>query len=311
MEPTLPEGYNDLKNKLDFELPISYPFNGEWVKDVELLKSNGVAEEVFLKRSAEKSYTWIANIITIASAKLGNNDVAVKAREEFVKSKSITIPAVVRKMYLANANTMLLEVHRRVWQNLMRTQEIMCKYCTKMLVSDIDLNRIEMGEENLAVIKEAGETPFEYIKVPLVDGFTLDEFITKMKKEETLGDLKGIVFNEMVFRIPLLEDAIKNEKLAASDNIKFWRKMAIDCTVQIKSMKDSKEIAAFPMDQYIFLALKLFDNYLTREDLALIRTCLREDVPTMPFDYKDTCPCDQQREIPMAMEATGFFSERR
>jgi hypothetical protein len=302
----------NLRGQVHFNLPIGCIINNEYVREVELLKTNGVAEEVFTKKLSEKPYTWIGNVISIATARLGSTLIGSKVREEYVKTGSVNIPAPVLKLTLADANTMLLEIHRRVWQNLIPKQTIICKFCTKTLVADIDLNKVCMHPDNQAKLDAVGDAPFEYILTDLIDGFTIDEWAKEMKKTDEFGDLLGVNFNRIIMRIPTLGDAIRNEKLAVSDNIKFWRKIAFDCIVKIQSIeiRDGKEvvISEFPEDKIIFLGNRLFSTMLSAEDLRKLRDAVREEVPTMPFHYEDTCPCEMQKEIPFAMEASAFFS---
>lgn len=302
------EAAKNLKGELHFELPVGFPVNNHYTREVELLKTNGVAEEVFSKKLSEKPYTWIGNVIAIATAKIGDVSVGHTVREEYLKTGSVNIPSVVMKMPLADANTMLVEVHRRVWQNIIPKQEIMCKYCSRTLVDDINLSCIELSEESKKLIADNNGNPFEFIVVTLPDGFTVNDWVKLMKKDEEYSHLIDHTFNRMIFRIPTLGDAVRNEKLSVIDNIKFWRKLSIDCLVKIEEIRDNKTIVEFPSDQLIFLGTKLFDQYLSSEDLRAIRDAIREDCPTMPFDYNDTCPCPSNKEIPFSMEASSFFS---
>lgn len=302
------------KNKLEFELPLGLKVNGAHERNIELLTTNGVAEEVFLKKNSEKPYSWIGNVISIATAKVGDQPVGASVRAEFSKSGVVTIPHVIKQFPLAEANSMLVEIHRRVWQNIIPRQQIMCKFCAKTLIADIDLNRIALKESDLEKLKNP--EAIEFIVVDLEDGFKLDAWIKEIKKEEVLGDVIGKTMNRLIFRIPTLGDAIKNEKYSTTDNLKFWRHMAFDCLVGMDAIDRDpnsetfeKKITDVPNDKFIWLGMKLFEQYLTQNDLRAVRKGMREEIPTLPFDYTETCPCDRQKEIPYAMEATSFFSE--
>lgn len=302
------ETTKNFKGELHFDVPVGYVVDGEYTRSIELLKTNGIAEEVFSKKLAEKPYTWIANVIAVAVGKIGNVNVGSVVRDNYRKTGSVEIPKVLLNMPLADANTLLVEIHRRVWQNLIPRQEIMCKYCVKTMHADIDLSRIVMDERNQKIMDAQGDNPYEFIVADLEDGFTVNDWLNEMKKMEELGSLKDKVFNQLVFRIPTLGDAIRNERTSVTDNVKFWRKMAFDALVFIRAVKDGQVIDEFPTEQKIFLGNKLFDNYLYTADLRIVRDAIRDDLPTFPFYYTDICPCDSQREIPYAMEASSFFS---
>lgn len=299
----------NFKNKLEFEMPLGFKVNGQHERNIELLKTNGVAEEVFLKKNSEKPYTWIGNVISIATGRIGEHSVGTKAREGYTKNGTIEIPQLVKLFPLAEANSMLVEIHRRVWQNIIPKQQIMCKFCAKTLIADIDLNRIALKEEDIEKLKNPES--IEFIVVDLEDGFELNDWVKEIKKQEIYPDLMDRTFNRLIFRIPTLGDAIKNEKWSTSDNIKFWRVMAFDCLVGIQAIdkETNEKLTDVPSETFVWLGLKLFEKYLSQNDLRAVRKGMREEIPTLPFDYRETCPCDRQKEIPYAMEATSFFSE--
>ncbi len=295
----------NFKGVLDLELNIGYNVNGEYTRSVSLLKSNGVAEEVFSKKTSDKPYTWIANCLTIAVKSIGSVDVGVEARQNYLKDNVVNIPKVIKDMPMADANSLLLEIHRRTWKNLVEKQEIMCKYCAKTAIADVDLDRIDLTDDDKNLI--AGSPKFEFIICDLVDGCDLTPIIVKLKKENELGHLKDINFNRFIYRVPTLGDALRNEKYA-SDNINFWRRIASDCLVSIQEVDNGRTVNEFPEDFFAALGLDLYKQYLSTEDLGKVRYALREELPTMPFSYTDTCPCDLQKEIPFVMEASSFFS---
>ena len=302
------ENCKNYEGELSFDLPVGFHLGNEYVRAIELLKTNGIAEEVFGKKLPEKPYTWIGNVIAIATGKIGNIPIGLSVRDEYLKTGVVNIPSAIMRMPLADANTMLVEIHRRVWQNIIPKQEILCKYCAKSIITDVNLSKIEMSAEYKEFLEQQGGNPLDFIVVNLKDGFIANDWLKEFKKGEDFDYLKDINFNRMIFRVPTLGDAIRNEKLAVSDNLKFWRKLALDCLVSIEQIKEDKKLTDFPTDQLVFVGSKLFSSYLSSNDLREVRDCIREDCPTLPFDYTETCPCDRQREIPYAMEATNFFS---
>ena len=44
-----------------------------------------------------------------------------------------------------------MEIHRRLWQSFIPRQEVICKYCGKRLLADIDLDKIDYRDETKAV----------------------------------------------------------------------------------------------------------------------------------------------------------------
>lgn len=298
--------------EMKLDLLIGFEIAGKYTRDVELLSSNFVAEEVFTKKLASKPYTYIGNVISVATKCIGDVEIGRSVREEYVETKTVTIPPVVRMLPLSDANSLLLEIHRRCWQNLIPKQTILCKFCAKDLIADIDLDRVELSQENKDILE--GNREFKSILCELPVGFTLNEMVDSIKTEsgrKEMEQYKDVSFNRLVFRIPTLDDAIKNEQYA-SVNIDFWRRIAVDCLIEIQSVKgkgdDADVMDIFPREKNMWLGLNLF-KYLDSRDLRQIRTSLIEELPTMPFVYEDDCPCDQQRRIPFAMNASAFFSE--
>lgn len=290
---------------LFFELPIGLQINGEVFKDVELLRTNGVAEKVFVKKVSEKPFTWQGNILSIAVKTIGNIEIGAEARKKYLEDGSVTIPLAIRKLTMADVNTMLVEVHRRCWVSFVPKQEIMCKYCGKKLLADINLDKIVFLPETQEKMDEV--TDYENIPVELKYGFQPPVLAKITEKEEYKG-LTDITFNKFVFRPPLLEDAIRHEAYY-SDSIGFWRRVAIDCLVGVQYVVDGVVEDVLPVEFHTYYGLKIFNEYLTGEDLKRVRVALQEYLPTLPFAYYEECGCDEKRQIPMVMEVSNFFSE--
>lgn len=292
--------------ELNFNLPLGYSVNGVYTRAIKLLKGNAVSEEVFTKKLAERPNTWIGNVISVATKSIGDVPVGEAVRADYLKTGSVVIPLVVKQMPLADANTMLLEIHRRVWKAVMPKQQIVCKFCAKSLMINVDLDKVVLDEFNLAKLE--GDPEFNAIEVNLPTGLNMTMWLTENKKTDELSDLMGVTFNKLIFRVPTLGDAIKNEA-HASKSVDFWRRIALDCLVGIQQVsEDGKVLKEFPTEKFAWLGLKLF-NHFDSDDLQAIREELRDELPVMPFAYYDLCPCDFQREIPVTIEASGFFSE--
>lgn len=290
---------------LSFELPVGLKINGEVHKNVELLKTNGVAEKVFVKRLSDKPFTWQGNVVSIAVKTIGSIEIGSEVRKKYIQDGSVTIPMPVLKLPLAEINTLLVEIHRRVWVSFIPKQEVICKYCGRKLLVDIDLDKIDYLPETKEKMEQI--TDYDNIIVDLKDGFVPPNIPKITDKPEYLG-LTEIEFNRFVFRVPLLEDAIRQERHFA-DSIGFWRRIAMDCLVSVEHVENGEVTDVLPREFHTWYGLKIFNEYLSGRDLKGIRTELTEYLPTLPFAYYEVCGCDLQKEIPMTMEASNFFSE--
>mgnify|MGYP000872654188 CR=1 FL=1 len=293
-------------DSLFFELPTGLRMNGEVHKEVELLKTNGVAEKIFTKRISDKPFTWQGYIVSAAVKRIGNIEIGAEVRKKYLEDGSVTIPLAVMKLPLAEVNSLLVEIHRRVWVNFIPKQEVICKNCGRKIVVDIDLDRIDYSQEDKDKMKSP-EMDFEHIVVDLKDGFIPPAIKGVTDKEKYLG-LTDVEFNRITFRVPLLEDAINQEKYF-SDSITFWRRIAMDCLVSIEKINSKGEvIETLPKEFHTWYGLRILNEYLSAKDLRTIRNELIGHLPTLPFVYEDTCPyCEL--ETPMVMEVSNFFSE--
>lgn len=305
--------YKELDLGLTYDVAIGLRGGSTVHREVTLMRGNGVSEKVFLKKNSDKPYTWIGNVLTVAFKEFAGEEIAKDARIEFVQEGSVTIPNVIQKMPLADANSSLLEVHRRLWQNLVPKQTCLCKFCGNDFVMDIDLNRIQMSEENVAFMEQLAENPAVImLNADLLEGYDFVPFQRNgdkgMKHEELAGK-----YNRLVYRVPTLKDAIRNEKYMKERNeVTFWRRIAYDCLEAIQYVEnintDQEEvIRELPKDVNTLLGTKLYDSYLGSKDLKIVRETLREKLPVMPFGYTETCP-SCERQTPVAIEATSFFS---
>lgn len=291
--------------ELNFELPVGLEINGETYKNVELLKTNGVAEKIITKKISEKPYTWQGNVISACVKSIGKVEIGADVRSKYLKDGAVTIPHSVLKLPLAEVNTLMLEIHRRVWVSFIPKQEILCKYCGRKSIVDIDLDKIDFSEEDREQI-ESGIS-LDKIVVPLRDGF-IPPILPKITDKAEYAGITETEYNQFVFRVPVLEDAIRREK-HFSDTISFWRQIAMDCLLEINCVDaDGIVLDTLPSEFHVYYGLKIFNEYLSAFDLKEIRTEIMEFLPTMPFAYYEPCPyCDN--ETPMVMEVSNFFSE--
>lgn len=289
--------------ELNFELPVGLVLDGERHRNVELLQTNGVAEQIITKKLPEKPFTWQGNIISCCVKSIGDIQIGAEVRKKYLDDGAVTIPSSVMSLPLSEVNTLLVEIHRRVWMQVIPRQEVLCKYCGKKMIVDIDLERISMDGEGFM----KAETNYNGFVVKLVKGFNPPK-IEKLTDREEFAGITDTVFNQMRFRVPTLRDAINNEKYF-SDSITFWRRIAMDCLVAIEVADEEGNVTdVLPKEFHTWYGLKIFNEILLGADLKKIRDEVIECLPTLPFAYEDTCPhCAQT--TPMVMEASSFFSE--
>jgi len=288
---------------LSFDLKIGTKVaGGDPQTSVSLLEVNGVAEEVFLKRLPDRPYTWMGQVLSVGIDRIGNTVIGSPAREDYLKNANIAFAPEILSLPIAEVNTLLVEIHRRVWKHEIRNQECTCKYCGNTLFVDIDLNRLEYSAESLEKLGEK-EDPFTVV-VDLPRGWKFSApKLGNGQGESPFVQYDGLVFDRFTFRVPTLAVAIKNEK--QRDQVKFWRAVAYDCLVEVVC---TDQDIVLPKEAYMMLGLKLYNQILTGPDLGAIREALRECLPVLPLAYEETCPhCSHN--TPVIMEQTSFFGE--
>lgn len=288
---------------LNFSLPIGLNVDGNYAKDVELIDVNGVAEKVILNKISDKPYTWQGNVIAVTTKSIGDIQIAAEARKSYLQDGAVTIPDAVKKLTLADVNTMLVEIHRRVWQSKIPKQEVICKYCGRHLVMDIDLDKIDYTEDAKEII-DAG-VDYDTFDVKLPRGLKIPE--SKLTQKPEFAGITDLTFNHVIVRPPLLSDALRHEKYF-SDSVGFWRRVTMDCIQGFYSDEgNSKE--ELPSEFLTWYNIKILNELLVRKDLHEIRRAILEYLPTLPFAYYEVCGCDQNQTIPVTMDASSFFSE--
>lgn len=287
-----------------FELPIGLWLDDQKHTTVELLETNGVAEKIITNKLADRPYTWQAYVFCSCIKSIGDIPIGMAARKEYLQHNTITIPRAIKELTLADANTLLVEIHRRVWQKDIHKQEIYCKGCGDTFINSIDLGKITMSEEDLELLNTKSD--FRQVVVDLPSGLLIDD-IPELQKD-IFAPHRGKKFNRIIFNTPKLADAIRREKFY-KDQIDFWRRIAYDCLVEIQYVKDGQVLDVLPVEAQTFMGMSLYNEILSSKDLAAIRKGLIEYTPTLPFSYEDVCACPRQLNVPYIMEPTSFFSE--
>lgn len=293
-------------SNMSFELPIGVKYQDQIEKSVSLMKVNGYAEKMFTDKNPKKPYTWMGTLLSGAINKLGPVALAKEARDEYAESDEVTLHHIIKSMTLADVNTCLVEIHRRLWEDIIPNQECMCKYCGERFKETVDLNKINFFEEDLVAL-EAGASDFQSIVVKLKDGLVWKAPKSPDGKGKGLfEEFNGVNFDTFEFRSPTLGDAIRSEK-NHKDDIVFWRRIAFDCLTKVTSSEDNVELSP---EAYRSLGLKLYNELLGGRDLKKIRKSLRETLPTLPFYYETVCHNKTCKELtPISVEGNAFFSE--
>ena len=297
----------------DFKMLIGVESDGDYLKDVTLLPSNGIAEKVILRKSPEKPSTWMAKVISISVESIGNANVGGKCREEFQRKHSFDIPRVVLNLPFFEANNLLVEIHRRVWDSKFPDSNYMCVHCGNRGTATVDLNKVDYTEEdkekflNPEFMDEDGfmrrsvDLTHSILKVPSVKSMSANSDST------LFGEASGEPVKSLVFRVPTLGDLINNEK-HQSDEVTMWRKVAFDCLVSLEVFKDG-ELVKVSGDMFKDVVQnKLFDQLLDRKDLSKIREAMRENFPYLPFNHDIACGnCGE--DTPIILSPDDFFGE--
>lgn len=283
------------------EFQLVTPTQKSGLKDIALLRSDGVSEVIFTSKSPEKPYSWMAKVISIGVATIGGISIGAEARKEYLKGENITFNKEVLSIPLSEINTFLVEIHRRLWENIIPKQTCLCKYCGNKMIVDIDLDKIEYLEEDKELIDD-GDLPTNIV-CELPEGFSFEGIGrgADIKYQEHAG-----VYKRLTFRIPVLNDAILNEKYF-KNSVEFWRRVGFDCLQSI-TKSEQEDYYELPKEVVAQIGRKLFTGLLGAKDLKSIRTALRESLPIMPFHYEEECT-DCKRMTPISVESSGFFSE--
>lgn len=292
---------------LSFELKYGALINDTKETRVELLRTNGVAEKVFVDKFPEKPYSWMGTVCAIACKSIGSEQIGASARKEFLETGNVTIPQAIQKLPLGELNSVIIEIHRRVWKSTLPEQEVVCKYCGSKSIMQIDLDKISYDEKDIEKFASLEENKEGVISVNLPEGFVFNSPKKYGTSELAYPEYDGLTFNRFKFRVPLLQDAIRNEKYN-KESIVFWRRLAFDCIVSAECVIDDVVTAELNSSVLTSFGLTLYNEMLYNKDLAAIREGLRECVPTLPFYYEDTCT-NCKRETPVTMEPSNFFSE--
>lgn len=294
-----------MENNRIKQLPVGFTYNGTEVREVEILRSNGIAERVFTDKLPEKPYTWMGNCLAASIKSIAGEPVAEVFRKEYLETRSGTIPQSLLSISIADLHTILMEIHRTAWRPVIKKQEAICKYCGTKMIVDIDLNKIDFFDDEKLKLGRHWPSLSTTLKV----GYAFAAFGKPGDPNRMYEELDGLVFNKFTFRIPNLRDGIRNEDIS-DDSVLFWRKLAYDTLIAVERVENNEVVAEVPKEALLVIGQKLFDVFLDSEDLQAIRELLREELPTLPFYYLAECVSNRcKRMTPIVMESSSFFAD--
>lgn len=279
------------------KLPVGMTVNGSLVKEAPFAETGSEAEEVYTGQPAgTKLYTWFAEVLAVSIASIGGEAVARPFIKDFHKTRKV--PKVVLEMPLNDVGTAMLQIQRHCWQDIMPNKQVQCKMCANLLTVDIDLNRIEVNVDPV--------TQYTEILVHLAKTYTIEP-----AGLESLEVYKGVEYNALRFRVPVLGDAIRHEKLMV-DDVLFWRNIAFDCLESLvyvaEAEQDRNALKEDVAEGYVGVRGQLlFTVDLGSKDLRAVRAGLTQQLPSAKFYYEDTCGCGKY-QIPMFTDVSSFFS---
>jgi len=293
-----------MNKELSFDLKLGVLNGSQVLKHVSLLRANGVAEKVFLDRSSNQ-HEWAARVICVSVASLGGVPIAAEWRKEYLANGVATeIHPLVLKLPLQEANVILLEIHRRLWKDILKNQISVCTACGKEFETDIDMNKLDYTNSAKKQIEEVTDD-MEWFKldVDLPNGFEIEP----LSKSDLYSEFVGLIVSRFIFRTPTLGDAIRYAN--SEDEIEFWRSIAYDCLTTMYA-KDENGSVELPIEiKGIYGKDRLFNLLLDAQDLSNIRIVLRDALPTIDFGYKDTCPCPRKQLTSISVPLVSFFAD--
>lgn len=295
-------------SNLAFELPIGAKIGEVVVRNVELLPVNGVAEKIVVKRLADRPHTWMHRIMSVTIGKLGTRSIAGPVRKGIIDTGDITPDPVLLQLPLNDVSTLLVEIHRRVWTSKADDQKYLCEHCGNEGTKNVDLNLIKYSEEDLDIMEsEEKRESFRELVCELPDGFEFESPKSGTGEGYADPEFHGQRVTKLKFRIPLLRDAINNEK-DYKDNVVFMRKLAYDCLIDCAVEKDGADLWYGSDTWKKYYRYRLFDYMLMRNDLKAVRKKISEGFPQLSFYYE--APCDScGRDTPVTVNPENFFSE--
>lgn len=279
-----------------FYLPIGLKIDGKEIVELPIAKTGGEAEKIFTKKPAQsKIHTWFGQVLSASIESINGEKIA----SEYLRADNTDrdeIPALVKKIPFIDCGSLLIQVQRECWEDMITDQKITCTNCGAKLNADIDLNRITIpnnGEGRKPVLEE-------YV-VKLDVPYTISH-----PKVEQLKEYEGVEFNAIKFRVATLGDAIKREGIV-KDQILFWREIAFDTMTDLLFIDEKGNEIPVAEGYITKIGKKLLTDTFTSKTLKKIRAGMQDTLPSAKFYYEEDCPeCSQP--TPFFATVSNFFS---
>lgn len=284
-----------------FILPIGLNLDGKIIRELPMAATGGDAEKVFTGApSSENLYTWFGEIISVAVSDIGGEPIASDFIKNLKDNKRI-ISKTVRQLPMHDVGSLLLQIQRECWDDKIEKQKLGCQSCGKEFEDDIDLMRIPVPETDASTAYLSEYT----VRLPRTYKVTVAEF------GEGFKDFDGLEYNQLRFRVPILEDAIRHQKVS-EDEVLFWKNIAFDTLVGFELVDESRakgKVKVVATQEFATRRGKLlFDRDFNSKTLKTIRKEMQTSLPSAKFYYEDTCPCPRRKTIPYFVNVANFFS---
>jgi hypothetical protein len=290
-------------DKYSLKLILPFEYNGETVTEARLSRINGLREEIMSKKG-QRPYSWIARILSVAVDTLGSKSVSPAVLEDYIKTKNVEIPDIVKKMSIAESSTFMVEIHRRLWQAEFKEQRITCAQCTKEFSATVNLNKLEMKPEDKVYLESVGGQVIKELKANFANPVPL-----QFSDKSSFAKYNGLFIKSITYRVPELRDAINNETILVEDSrLAFWRGVAKDTQTSAELCNESGEVID-TLDKEVLYAIgsDLYEKLLDRVDVKEVRETLENTLPSLPWLYEDICGCMLEKKVPYVIEAEAFF----
>lgn len=274
-----------------FYLPIGFKHNGKDITELPIANTGGDAEKIFTKKpSASKLHTWFAQVIAVAVSEINGVTIA----SEFIKQEDKNkIPAEILLIPFIDAGTLMMQIQRECWEDMMKNQRLTCVNCGEKLDAEIDLKKIAIP------INETGKAILDYT-VKLTKTYTINTGIDIMAQYE------GFKFNRVKFRVATLGDGINHQEVL-KDEVTFWRELAFDTIIGLSYIDEAGEETVVP-DGYIEKRGKVFfTRDMDSKSLKEIRKGMQETMPSAKYFYEEDCPICS-KTTPFFASVSNFFS---
>lgn len=272
-------------------IPNGVVVDGQVYKKAPLAETTGEAEMIFTSRPSEtKMYSWFGEVISAAIANIGGNPIASEFFKK--KGKDRVIPKAIKDLDFTDAGSLVLQVHRECWEDIIEEQHISCRNCGHSFKTDVDLNKIKVPfDEKQEKLKE--------VKVVLKKDYTVPDI-------ELFDEIKGTPYNTLTFRVIKLGDAIRNEGLGKKE-VEFWRRLCFDTLDKISyTDRETEEEIELPSKFKTGRGMVLFNKDLNSKELKHIRKSVQTATPSAKLFYEDECP-SCKKDTPFFANVNAFF----